>query len=203
MDVAIAPPHTADVGPENMNEVGEQAQMRLELLKGLPLSESYRAADMRMFHFGTMRPVKRGAVGEYALHVQCPWRIETADGILTGRHDLFSPAEETEDFDWESWDWDGNETLQDRLIGAFIREGIRKVEDVSADAYGGARIGLSGGYVLVLFPADSQGEDWRLFRPQEGGAHFVVSGGRVEAGTQKKAQQNRGADPRQSSGGKP
>ena len=164
-----------------MNQVAQQVQKHLDLLKGLRLSESYRAADMRIFHFGVMRPVNSGVVGEYALHVQCPWRIESAEAIITGRHDLFQPAEETEDFDWKSWDWDGNETLQDKLVADFIREEHRTIESVTADAHGGARLQLSGGYALVLFPAGSQAEDWRLFRPQEDGEHFVISGGRVEA----------------------
>ena len=164
-----------------MNEVAVQTRACLEELIGLPLSESYRAVDMRIFHFGTMKPVKQGAVGEFALHVQCPWRIEMNDKILTGRHDLFTPAEEPKDFDWDSWDWDGNETLQDRLVDEFIKKYPRNVIDLFTDSYGGARIELSGGHSLVLFPAGSQSEDWRLFQPQRDGEHFVISGGRLEA----------------------
>ena len=44
----------------------------------------------------------------------------------------------------------------------------------------GARLHLSGAHSLVLFPADSQGEDWRMLGPDCDGDHFVVSGGRVE-----------------------
>jgi len=175
-------PLSRPVGLRTMTDVADAARKHLDLLTGLRLSASYRAVDMRMFHFGTMRTVEGGAVGEYALHVQCPWRIETADQIVTGRHDLFKPAEETEDFDWDSWDWDGNETLQDKLVAEFLTHVCPVVESVATDAHGGARLQLSRGYSLVLFPADSQGEDWRFFRPQQDGEHFVVSGGRVEEG---------------------
>lgn len=53
------------------------------------------------------------------------------------------------------------------------------VEGVDADDFGGAALSLSGGYRLVMFPAGSTGEDWRLFRPSSRW-HFVVSGGRIE-----------------------
>lgn len=135
---------------------------------------------MRIFHFGAIRAAGDGAVGEYTLHVQCPWRIQSSDRIVTGRHDLFRPAEPAEVLDWGSWDWDGNETLQDKLVAEFLAQLRPVVESVSTDAHGGACLQLSHGYALVLFPASSQGEDWRLC-PRKGGEHFVVSGGRVEA----------------------
>ena len=166
-----------------MTKVAESAREHLEPLIGLRLSASYRAADMRMFHFGKMREVGCGAVGEYALHVQCPWRIEIKDRIITGRYDLFEPAERTENFDWESWNWDENETLQDRLVSDLLAKTELTVHNVATDCHGGATLDLSGGYALVLFPAGSEGEDWRVFKPRgegERGEHFVVSGGREQ-----------------------
>ncbi len=59
---------------------------RLEELIGLNLSIARRAADMRVLHFGeiTVDDDERGSTGEIALHIQCPWRIEGPDGIVTG-----------------------------------------------------------------------------------------------------------------------
>jgi hypothetical protein len=165
-----------------MTGVAESAREHLEPLTGLRLSASYRAADMRVFHFGEMRAVDRGNVGEYALHVQCPWRIETKDQIITGRSDLFKPAEEPENFDWASWDWDGNETLQDRLVSELLARTELVVQYLDTNFHGGAILNLSAGYALVLFPASSRGEDWRVFKPKSGEHHFVVSGGREECG---------------------
>jgi hypothetical protein len=54
------------------------------------------------------------------------------------------------------------------------------IEAVRADDYGGAAIQFSGGYQLVLFPAGTRGEDWRLFRPGIDEPHFVVVGGGIE-----------------------
>jgi len=68
---------------------------------------------MRGFHFGQIRKVEEGTVGEYALHVQCPWRVEGPEGIVAGRLDLWQPAADSPGIDWETWDYDENENLQD------------------------------------------------------------------------------------------
>ena len=160
----------------------------LRLLVGLPLSIARRAATMRTFHFGSVRPVERGTVGEYALHVQCAWRIEGANGIVTGSADLWRPL--SPDADREAWNYeDGN--LQDALLqewlggydeqthSCFNPDGRLVVEATGTDDCGGADFTLSGGFRLVLFPEGSDGEDWRLFQPQTDAAHLVVEGGRI------------------------
>ena len=83
----------------------QQVVATLSQIIGLPLTAARRAADMRTFQFGTLRPVERGSVGDFALHVQCPWRIEGPDGIVTGRLDLWEPVEENAPFD-EDWDYE-------------------------------------------------------------------------------------------------
>ncbi len=93
--------------------------------------------------------------------------------------------------EFKSWDYEqGN--LQDVRIGELLGGYDPKtrtlinatqklfVEDVQADDFGGLCISLSDGYRLVLFPAGSRGEDWRLFVPESEVAHFVISGGRIE-----------------------
>ncbi len=55
---------------------------------------------MRVLHFGRIRKIEKGTVSEYALHIQCPWRIEGPEGIVTGRSDLWEPAEDSPDIDW-------------------------------------------------------------------------------------------------------
>ena len=152
-----------------------------------------RAADLRAFHFGHMTEHEsaRADTGELVLHIQCPWRLEGPTGIVTGRSDLWEPADPSENFDPASWDYDTHGNLQDRRIrelfgsgapgeGSSVNNGHAFiVEDVDADEFGGAVLSLSGGYRIVIFPSGSVGEDWRLFRPHVPG-HFVVSGGQVE-----------------------
>ncbi len=177
-----------------METTRSQVLRHLVPLVGRRLSIAWRAADMRMFHFGhvTVYEDGSGSAGEFALHVQCPWRIEGPDGIVTGGSDLWEPANPNDDIDWDTWNYEDDGNLQDLRIGMLLGDydpltgsftndtGFLLVENVEADELGGATIVLSGGYRLVLFPSGSTGEDWRLFEPQSEGPHFVVGGGKIE-----------------------
>jgi hypothetical protein len=171
-----------------------QIQSHLTPLVGRKLSIARRAADMRGFHFGRVTVEEPGdrSGGEFALHIQCPWRLEGPAGILTGQSDLWEPAEPSQEIDWDSWDYEKDPNLQDRRIGellggydpktrSFVNDTEHLVvEKVEADDFGGAAISLSGGYRLVIFPSGSAGEDWRLLQPLSEQRHFVVSGGAVD-----------------------
>lgn len=71
----------------------ERVQQELQKLVGLELTATARAADMRGFHFGELRRYRGRTVGGFALHVQCAWRIEGPDGVVTGRSGLWEPVE--------------------------------------------------------------------------------------------------------------
>src|SRR5450432_2589018 len=91
----------------------------LRPLLGLKLSIGRLAADMRCFHFDEIRPAlgsRGGTVGQDAIHIQCPWRIEGPVGIVTGRSDLWEPADASKKIDWDQWSYDKNPNLQDKLI---------------------------------------------------------------------------------------
>ena len=69
----------------------------LEVLVGLPLRSMGRAADLEWFGFGHPRevPKRNGGtkiVEDWALHVQCAWRLTDPQGIVTGLRDLYVPA---------------------------------------------------------------------------------------------------------------
>jgi hypothetical protein len=176
-----------------MNTISREVLNHLKPLIGLKLSIARRAANMSNFQFGQVREVDRGTVGEYALHVDCPWRLEGPHGIVTGWLDLWEPAEETgDDFDWPTWTEEKKDNLQEKRLGELLGgydeqthsvvnvTANLEVGDVQTDAYGGAVLRLSDGSRLVLFPAGSRCEDWRIFQPQSDGPHFVVAGGKVE-----------------------
>jgi hypothetical protein len=161
---------------------------------GLRLSLA-RHSGLTVFHFGEVRPVDGGGtVGQFALHIQCPWRIAATDRIITGSPDYWYPADES--LDWSAWEKDrSTPSLQEkRLLDLFCGydpetgacENITDkliVEKVSADDYGGAQVQLSGSYSLELFPASTcefHGfENWRLFQPGSDADHFVVMGNGV------------------------
>lgn len=172
-----------------MSGVREIVLAQLRPLVGLRLAIARRAGSMRVFHFGPVRQLERGSIGEYALHIQCPWRIETRDSIVTGQEDLWEPFVVPDGFDWDAWTYETGDSLQDHRLASLlgghdartkshVNNGeLLVVESVEADDHGSASLALTGGFCLRIFPAGSRGEEWRLFRPSEGTGHFVVSGG--------------------------
>jgi hypothetical protein len=113
------------------------------------------------------------------LHIQCPWRIEGPDGIVTGRLDLWEPVEDNAPYD-ENWNYEKSPNLQDALVKQWLAQNELVVASVDADEFGGAAISFSQGCKLRLFPAGTRGEDWRWFPHKGGVRHLVISGGAVE-----------------------
>lgn len=174
----------------------ERVRRELRKLVGLELAATARAAGMRGFHFGELRPCRGRAVGGFALHVQCAWRVEGPGGALTGRSDLWEPVEDLwgDAFERRGRERDGN--LQGKRVAGWLGHrdpragaclGVGNppvVLAARATPCGGAEIDPSGGCRLALFPAGGAGGDWRLFRPGEGdeedAPRFGVAGGRIE-----------------------
>jgi len=160
---------------------------------GLKLAISRNAGNMKVFHFGEIKPHPdgKGTVGRFALHIQCPWRIVTSNQILTGSADWWKPAVQEGAGDLETWSRERptpslQETVLARLFEHYDAETKSHVNDadqlvvqqVEADDYGGFKIHLSGGYRLEVFPDGIHGEDWRLFEPGNDATHFIIEGGR-------------------------
>ncbi len=159
-------------------------QKRLDNLIGLKLTGCGRAADMRMIQFGAMIDSDQDSEGQFALHIQCPWRIENCDEIVTGRADLWEPIDRPEGFSYDDWDYQRDGNLQDKLVNEMMdRSNKMFVEFIEVHTHGSFTIGFSDQYQLLVFPAGSDGEDWRLFQPgltEEDDIHFVISGGEID-----------------------
>jgi hypothetical protein len=167
-----------------MNETHVDLEKRLTVLIGLPLSIARRAADMRVFHFGRITTLSKGSYGQFALHIQCSWRIEGPEGIGTGSHDLWEPKN-AEDWD-EEWSYDTTENLQDykvqELLGGYdpaTRSSVNLtekliVESVDVNRFGDLAIKLLGGYRIVTFMDQTRGELWRFFSPNTDEDHLCM-----------------------------
>jgi hypothetical protein len=165
-----------------------QVQEALDVLIGRPLWSSGRAADLEWFQFGQRKTVQdsRGderEVGEYALHVQCAWRIRHNDKIVVASRDLYTPREGSGDRPQDfKWDVQGANRRDQRIAELFQNEtrqfAVRRVEAGNAGSF---TIVLDQDYALDVFPDDSlTGEHWRIFKPYAGEPHFVVTGNGLE-----------------------
>ena len=168
----------------------EQIEHTLRAIAGMPMWSIGRAADLEWFHFGAQRVVtthKGGikTVGDYALHVQCAWRIIGPNGIVVASRDRYYPARGHLDEDLSQFDWDKPGVNRcDEQVSIFLGKHTETplvVEAVEADSVGGFQITLSRGYALQIFPDhSSDGEYWRLFQPSMEQEHFVVTGHGIE-----------------------
>lgn len=161
----------------------EDIQNAVRVLVGMPLWSLGRAADLAWFQFGGRRIVrgrqsKEKEVGDYALHVQCPWRIRLGDSILIGRGDIFCTPEESNEPTPADFDWQKRNRF-DRIVLELFQNESRQftVQTVMAGKAGSLAIGLEGGYDLEIFPHDSESDEhWRFFKPSTEDQHLVVSG---------------------------
>src|SRR5437879_2638782 len=171
--------------------VTDQIEKAISVLVGKNLWRCTRAADLAAFQFGERIPSKtyKGEaceVGEFALHVQCSWRIVQHEKVIVAHRDLYYPAgyhSQSEaiprDFYWDAQ----GANRQDRLIHDFFQNGSRAymVQRVEAGNAGAFLLALADDFSLEVFPDDSlEGEHWRLFTPGGEGPHFVVTGTGIE-----------------------
>jgi len=175
-----------------MRDTKAQIARSLSKLVSLRLAIARDAGNMKNFQFGVIRPhpAGKGTVGEYALHIQCPWRLLHEGDIVTGSADYYEPAEMDDEVDLQ----DGQAgNLQRKRLGETLRSydaatsswingtGELVVESIVVDDFGGFEISLSGKFRLQVFPSGSRGEYWRLFAPGSEDEHLVIDGGQISS----------------------
>jgi hypothetical protein len=121
--------------------------------------------------------------GEWALHLQCPWRFVRTGSIILASTDFYYPAEGEETFDCDQ----GGESLFDRRANQFnhvLDTGEFRVSAISCDSCGAFQLDFESEFHFAVFPAASDhsplGEFWRLFRPGRDDRHYVVSSNPTE-----------------------
>jgi hypothetical protein len=171
-----------------VSSIIDETRDALSPLRGLPLWDAGRAATMLWLQLGerVSAPTERDparVTGEYALHMQCPWRISGRDGIVTGSADMYSPA----DPELSAWDFDENRpgnAVADRELRRWIDRYAHRplaVVGIEVDRCGGFALKLSEGFAFEVFPdrvADDleYGEFWRLLQPARETPHYVMRG---------------------------
>ncbi|SEK09209.1 hypothetical protein [Paraburkholderia diazotrophica] len=155
-----------------MIDTRREIEQRLSVLRGLVLSGVNHAADMLTLSFGALRPVtnfrgKLKHVGEWALHVQCTWRLEEAGRVVAMEDDLRGPDEKAH-------------ASAHRLREILVEHGTVTVEAVSVSDAAGVVLSMSRGFRLTVTPDVVQDdEDWRFFAPGVDAAHLVIVGGKI------------------------
>jgi hypothetical protein len=168
-----------------------EVEAALAQLVGLPLWATRRAADMQGFHFGAERsgvarfgPRKGEPVthGEFALHVQCAWRITGPAGLYVGSRDLYQKGTSALDVSDDAWDWTvSGANRRDELLTAWLATKSYAVEAQTASRFGGFILSLADGYQLDVFPdVSDDSECWRMRFNDDDRGHLVVLGNGVE-----------------------
>lgn len=163
--------------------IRRELDLRISVLIGKTLWDCQRAADLAMFSFGPRIATTnfRGepkTVGEYALHVQCPWSLSTGEKIVVGSQDLYYPVEDVEgsDFDWQT-----QPNRLDSGLKTYFSGGGSTVLSTQWDSRGNLNLELDGDGALRLFVADSiPHEQWRLLRPGSEEPHVVCYGNKID-----------------------
>lgn len=148
----------------------------LDILIGLRLSIIRRAADMLVLHFGDVRPHSSGVgtVGAYALHVQCPWRLDGPTKTVTGSSDLWIYAGTGERP--ENWSYDDGLSLQDKKFAdlfardeetrSWINDSDRLVVAATQQTkLGEVKLDFVNQFAISIFPTSAVSEAWRFFAP--------------------------------------
>lgn len=152
----------------------------LSVLTEQPMIQIGRASDMLWVHFGKLIEVKnyRGIYhekGEYSLHIQCPWRFTQNDNLILGSNDFYIPINNggNDEFQWDIWGGNMFDIKAEKLKKEVLPNIVKKIE---VDVIGSINIYLEKGFVVQVFPVDSNiQENWRFINNLTG-EHIVYNG---------------------------
>lgn len=114
-----------------------QIEQVLHPLIGLPLSDMSWFVGWQRLEFGPQKPFvnRKGqdvTKADYAIHVACGWRIIGPEGIIVGSDDYGSGSERRDE--------------QGKPFFRMLAQTPPVVQEVKADAVGGVRFAMTGGY---------------------------------------------------------
>lgn len=170
----------------------DEIESTLHYIINLPLWSIGRAGDLEWFSFGNNRMVvllrdgKTKIVSDYALHVQCSWRLRSKDRIIVGSRDRFFPPGDFSYKDLDDFEWDvqGGNHLDASVTKLMENSNAVPflVTAIQADEIGSIRISFNNEHILEVLPDISiaSAELWRFFIPYSDKPHFVVTGHGLE-----------------------
>ena len=129
----------------------------LRVLIGTELIDVGRAANMVWLHF------TKDEESKYALHLQCPFRFETNEGILVTSGDMYFPAtsfnEEYSDYAYDVQEKNLFDEKAVMLINGYY------VQELITGKHNDLHIEFSGEISLNTFTNSSTNEEqWRFFQ---------------------------------------
>ena len=124
----------------------------LEILRGTKLNAIGRAAAMCWMSFGDLIEIESHSelrtVGQYALDLDCPWRIRYNSKILLASSDMFEPASTCQNDETFEWDIQGNNLFDERAAMLCSREPILAVRSIELSPTYDLKITFSNNYIL-------------------------------------------------------
>ncbi len=153
----------------------------LQPLIGLPLSRIGRASSLLWMHFGKLSEIalsdgRTKTVGDWAVHVQCSWRLARKGAIVLASRDFYR----TNDGQLIGGDWENSgESKFDRMVKTINQAPPWIIRSIDCDNIGGFKLNIGGEFNFDVFPDSSApGELWRLLQPSTPHKHFVVKSNR-------------------------
>ena len=154
-------------------------EAELGILIKQPLTDIGRAGNLLWLSFGKKIFVvdKNGCKktqSEYALNIQCAWRIVKDCRIIVGSRDFYIPRTDLQ-IDSFEWDTQGVNRFDEKIEELNFHQRYGIVDKISADEFGGIKITFNSSIVLEVFPDDSlEDEFWRFIVSGKASRHFVV-----------------------------
>ena len=153
--------------------------LNVEILQGTKLNAIGRAAAMCWISFGDLIEIESHnglrTVGQFALDLDCPWRIRCNSKILLASTDMFEPASTHQQDETFEWDIQGHNLFDERIAMLCSKELIITVQSVELSPTNDLKIIFSNNYILEVFVCGSTDvEQWRLFEYENPEDDFVV-----------------------------
>lgn len=151
------------------------------VLKDQKLQRFGRASNMVWLHFGktyetTNKLNMKVQKSEYALHVQCPWRIinNNSGEIFVGSNDIYEQsgiANKNKNADWET---QGNSLFDEKVSELCVTESDFRVSKVRISRTRDLTITFSNNYQFQCFANSSSDVEYWRFISRNQSRNFVA-----------------------------